>query len=307
MKRPSAAGEPARPSVIVISSHVACGSVGNRAAVFALETLGFRVWAIPTVLLPYHPGHGPATRIEPEPGKYAALLNDLLFSPWIEEVGAVLTGYLASAEQVHHTAGFVRQLKAHKPGIRYLCDPVIGDVNGLYVHEKTAKALRDALLPLADIITPNIGELAWLCGKDMPDSIAGIHHMACTLTQDTIVATSAPALMRGNIANLLVENETAHIAENRLVDGPPNGAGDLFSALFLANILNGQKSVKALEMATSSVFEIIARAARNGDRALRLECGTGSIIRPMAMVSLRTMPLIKVPSTDKSNTAKPRL
>ena len=53
-------------AVIVVSSHVARGSVGNRAAVFALETLGHPVWAVPTVLLPWHPGHGPATRIVPD-------------------------------------------------------------------------------------------------------------------------------------------------------------------------------------------------------------------------------------------------
>ena len=40
-----ATGEGPR-AVIVISSHVARGSVGNRAAVFALETLGFPVWAV---------------------------------------------------------------------------------------------------------------------------------------------------------------------------------------------------------------------------------------------------------------------
>ncbi|TGR73387.1 pyridoxal kinase, partial [Mesorhizobium sp. M1C.F.Ca.ET.189.01.1.1] len=50
-------------AVIVISSHVARGSVGNRAAVFALETRGFPVWAVPTIILPWHPGHGRATRI----------------------------------------------------------------------------------------------------------------------------------------------------------------------------------------------------------------------------------------------------
>ena len=37
--------EPASGAVIVISSHVIRGSVGNRAAVFALETLGYPVWA----------------------------------------------------------------------------------------------------------------------------------------------------------------------------------------------------------------------------------------------------------------------
>ena len=43
-------------AVIVISSHVVRGTVGNRAAVFALETLGFPVWAVPTVTLAWHPG-----------------------------------------------------------------------------------------------------------------------------------------------------------------------------------------------------------------------------------------------------------
>ena len=48
-------------AVIVISSHVMRGSVGNRAAVFALETLGYPVWAVPTIVMPWHPGHGPST------------------------------------------------------------------------------------------------------------------------------------------------------------------------------------------------------------------------------------------------------
>src|SRR5882757_4912440 len=80
-------------AVIVISSHVARGSVGNRAAVFALETLGFPVWAVPTVILPWHPGHGRATRIVPPLDQFKALMADLERAPWLGEVGAVLSGY----------------------------------------------------------------------------------------------------------------------------------------------------------------------------------------------------------------------
>ena len=73
-------------AVIVISSHVARGSVGNRAAVFALETLGHPVWAVPTVLLPWHPGHGPATRIVPDADQFSAFMKDLERAPWLGEV-----------------------------------------------------------------------------------------------------------------------------------------------------------------------------------------------------------------------------
>jgi len=93
-----------RKAVIVISSHVARGSVGNRAAVFALETLGLPVWAIPTITLPWHPGHGPATRIVPSSDAFTNFLDDISNAPWIDEVGAILTGYMANAHQANETA-----------------------------------------------------------------------------------------------------------------------------------------------------------------------------------------------------------
>jgi len=66
-----------KKAVIVISSHVARGSVGNRAAVFALETLGFPVWAIPTVTMPWHPGHGVSTRIVADENAFGEFLTDI--------------------------------------------------------------------------------------------------------------------------------------------------------------------------------------------------------------------------------------
>src|SRR5690606_8910206 len=98
----------ARRAVIVVSSHVARGAIGNRAAVFALESLGFPVWAVPTVVLPWHPGHGPATRIVPEPEQFSGLMGDLAAAPWLGEVGAVLSGYLGDASQAEAIAALVR-------------------------------------------------------------------------------------------------------------------------------------------------------------------------------------------------------
>src|SRR5690606_18726058 len=86
-------------AVIVISSHVVRGTVGNRAAVFALETLGHPVWALPTVILPWHPGHGRATRVPISAEDFDAIISDLIRAPWRGEVKAVLSGYLGSAAQ----------------------------------------------------------------------------------------------------------------------------------------------------------------------------------------------------------------
>ena len=201
--------------VIVISSHVVRGSVGNRAAVFALETRGHPVWAVPTVILPYHPGHGPATRIVPDRNQFEGLLDDLANSRWLGELGGILTGYIADAAQAEAAGRFVTRLKAKNPDAIHLCDPVMGDDGGLYVHEDTAAAIRTHLAGRADILTPNRFELEWLSGE----SISGVNEArraAANLAPATVLATSIPAMMRGNIANLLVHGSEAMLAEHMM-------------------------------------------------------------------------------------------
>jgi pyridoxine kinase len=153
--------------IVAISSHVVRGAVGNRAVVFALETMGFPVWSLPTVILPWHPGHGPATRITTPDGQFAAATEDMATSRWAGHIRAVVTGYFGSPDQVAPVARMIRHLKEKAPGLIYACDPVIGDSGGLYVPVAIAEAIRDELLPLADIATPNRYELGWLSGASL--------------------------------------------------------------------------------------------------------------------------------------------
>ncbi len=273
-------------AVIVVSSHVARGSVGNRAAVFALECLGFPVWAVPTVILPWHPGHGRATRIVPPAEQFAALMADLERTPWLGEVGAVLSGYLGEASQAEAVARLVRAVKAKNPAALYVCDPVMGDSDGLYIPEQTAVALRDRLIPLADIATPNRYELEWLTGAQLPDmksTIAAALHAG----PPTMLVTSAPAMMAGGTGNLLLDSSHALLAEHRVIVRPPNGLGDLTAAIYLARILSGQPPAKALQTTTAAVYEILARTAKRGGDELQLETDAQSLSHPMAMVQLR--------------------
>lgn len=274
--------------VIVMSSHVVRGSVGNRAAAFALETRGHPVWTVPTIILPYHPGHGVATRIVPDHNQFEDLLGDLAKSKWIGEVGGILTGYMANAAQAENTGRFVSTLKAQNPDIIHLCDPVMGDDGGLYVREETANAIRDHLAHDADILTPNCFELEWLSEETVSDAHSA-RKAAAKLAPATVLVTSVPAMMRGNIANLLVYGGEAILAEHRQVQNPPKGPGDLLAALFLSRLLDGEPHDRALPASTASVFELVSGAAKQGADELMLETGTASIQRPMAMVSARKL------------------
>lgn len=280
-------GNPDTPrAVIVVSSHVARGSVGNRAAVFALETLGFPVWAVPTVILPWHPGHSRATRIVPPSADFAALMKDLEGSQWLGEVGAVLSGYLGDPEQARAVASLVGAVKARNPRALYLCDPVMGDKGGLYVPEATAAAMRDLLMPIADIATPNRYELAWMAGAPL-DDIRAVTQAALAAGPPTMLVTSAPPMMNGSIANFLLTPSQALLSEHRLIDRPPNGLGDLTSAVYLARIMSGQTAEKALQSTTAAVYEILARTAKRGGDELQLETDAQSLSHPMAMVQTR--------------------
>ncbi|MEJ0097624.1 MAG: hypothetical protein WDM84_06470 [Bauldia sp.] len=159
-----------KPAVIVVNSHVARGSVGGRASVFGLERLGFPVWSVPTIVLSWHPGHGPATRFVPAGADFAAVLGDLARAAWLPEVGAMLAGYLGDVGQVGAIAELVGAVKGRQPGTLFLCDPVIGDSTGLFRPEPLARAIGDRLLPLADIATLNRHELDWLARQRIADN-----------------------------------------------------------------------------------------------------------------------------------------
>ncbi len=276
-----------KPAILVISSHVVRGTVGNRAAVFALETLGFPVWAVPTVTLPWHPGHGPATRIVPPADAFAAMLADLERAPWLGEVGGVLTGYLGSAEQAAPVARLIEAVKARSPDALYVCDPVIGDRGGLYVPQATAEAIRDHLLPLADIATPNRAELDWLSGR-RNETLDEIAAAARSLPPQGMLVTSAPA-GEGRIGNLWVEEETALLASHDLVARPPNGLGDLTAAMLLAQRMEGKGAGEALRHVTAAVFDVLSRAAERGANELMLETDAASLTAPKAGVDVRPL------------------
>jgi pyridoxine kinase len=278
---PSPAG-----AVLLISSHVARGYVGNRAMLFALERLGYTGWAVPTVILPHHPGHGPAKKIVPTDDGFTMLLDRLVEGAEAGNVRAILSGYFATEAQVRAVARAVRIMKSARPELIYLCDPVIGDRTGLYVEKSLAEAMRDELLPLADLATPNVFECAWLAGR-ADDPSVDLALLARALPTPTVFVTSAPALMRGQIGNLFVTASETILFEHPELSTPAKGTGDLFAALTLARHLEGHAWPKAAELALSSVFEIVAGTTRTGADELLLPELQQSLLAPRAAISVR--------------------
>ncbi|QPF87778.1 pyridoxal kinase PdxY [Bradyrhizobium genosp. L] len=262
-------------SVISIQSQVAWGHVGNSAATFPIQLHGIDVIAVPTTLLSNRPGY-PTIR-----GRVldAQLVADLLRG--IEERGAIesarmiLSGYLGSADIAQEVAEFVAHAKASNPALLYCCDPVLGDRHtGLFVRADIPPLVRDQLLPLADIITPNHFELESLCGAKAA-TIAELVAQARALIArgpSTVVVTSAElaATPADEIVTLAVERDHAWRVGTPLLPISPHGTGDLFAALFSSARLRGAGTPAALAQAASGIYAVLERTARRGTDEMRI-------------------------------------
>ena len=276
-----------KPTVIVVNSLVARGSVGGRASLFALERLGFPVILAPTVVLPWHLGHGRASRMEPDAATFAGLTADLAGAPWLGEVGAVLTGYFGHAGEVAPAARLVAAVKAANPRALHLCDPIIGDTGGLFQPETVATAIRDTLLPLADIATPNRFELGWLTGT-VTDTEAAIIAAARRLGPAEVLVTSAQASADNQTIATLVSTPSGavRLTHRFLSDNAVHGTGDLFAALHLGHRLSGEAPEMAAARAAGAVCAMIAAANRDGLDELPLAAAQDALLAPATGVSL---------------------
>jgi pyridoxine kinase len=242
--------------ILAISSHVVRGHVGLAATVPALQSLGHEVWALPSVLLASRPGLGRLQRAElPEPD-LAAMLAALEADGCWAMLDAVFTGYFPSPASVQVVAEAIARIKAANPSVLVCVDPIVGDAGRLYVAQETAEAIRDRLVPLADMATPNLFELTWLTGL-RAESPVEVVQAACRLGPPTVVVTSASHTDAG-VGTLLVVRGAISEHQSRTRSAIPNGAGDVLAGLFLGRLLKHEPAEAALAASLISLDRVLA-------------------------------------------------
>jgi pyridoxine kinase len=256
------------PKIVSIQSEVVYGHVGQGAARFALQRMGFEVLALPTVIYSNHPGHRGMRGETVSPQLLNALIDGLEERGFLTGCAGVISGYLGAPEQAAIAAGLVARVKAQNPQAIYLCDPVFGDDDGAYAKPGVAEAKARTLIPLADIVTPNRFELASLTAQQIASESEAIR-AARTLGRPEVVATSIPA-PNGQIATICALREGAWSARTERLKDPPHGAGDLYAALYLGHRLRGLSPDMALGRAGQSVHAVLTASIAAGLKELAL-------------------------------------
>ena len=182
----------------------------------------------------------------------------------LEDMGAdaVKVGMLLDARTVTTVAD---ALVAHRVR-RLVVDPVLVAKGGETLLAPAAIAtLRTRLLPLAEIVTPNLAEAAALVGFPVTD-LAGMTAAAQALAR---LGTRAVVVTGGHLSGdavdvLLVEGALWTLRAARIGLSPPHGTGCTFSAALAAELAKGGSVEAAVRAAKRYTTACIRRARRLG-------------------------------------------
>lgn len=250
------------PQVLAMSSIVAHGHVGLSAIVPVLQRLDIEAIAVPTIVLSNHPGHAFAHARRLDPANVISMLTAMDRNGWLGDIDAILVGYLPTAGHVHAAAAAIDLIRSRRGlnPLTVMCDPVIGDdPKGLYIEEDAAHAIREVLVPRADILTPNRFEASWLSGIE----VTGPETAECAaraISDRTVVVTSTP-VGPSRLANVVTDRTGTRLSIVERRNRIPNGTGDAFSALLLAEIARYCRDIAAALANATGRIDAIATAS----------------------------------------------
>ncbi len=278
-------------NILSIQSSVVFGHVGNSAAVFPLQRLGFEVWPINTVTLSNHPAHGTFRGCTNESHDINELVRGLGERGVLRDCAAVLSGYLGSAANGGAVLDAVRAVKAANPQAIYCCDPVMGESGrGYYVAAGIPAFFAEQALPLADILLPNRFEIEVLADRPCPDLASSADAAESLLARGPrlVVVTGLPMGER-RIAAVAVDRAGAWVVDAPRLELSAHGAGDTFAALFLGHYLRRRSPGVALARAMSAQHAIMRASARRGGAELQIIAAQDAFARPKTLFKAKRL------------------
>ncbi|MDR2016040.1 MAG: pyridoxal kinase PdxY [Burkholderiales bacterium] len=279
--------------ILTIQSHVVYGHAGNSAAVFPMRRLGADVWPLNTVQFSNHTQYPQYFGSVLPAEQIGEIVKGLDAIGQLKRCDAVLSGYLGAPTQGQAILDALSVIKTANPQALYFCDPVMGHPEkGCIVAPGVAEFLIERALPVADIVAPNILELASLAGRglgnplrNLDEALAAARALLDRGPGTVLVKHLAQAGRDPNAFEmLLVDRHEAWHVSRPLFDfaKQPVGVGDLTSGLLLVNLLHGKSLKEALEHTTAAVYEALRITYEHGEYELQLVAAQDLIAQPKA-------------------------
>ena len=203
-------------------------------------------------------------RVEPVAAEFVIETLQELMADF--SIAAVKIGMLGSAEVARAVAGFLERNSMR----HVVLDPILKSSSGAHLLVKEGiEILRDRLLPLADVITPNIDEASLLTGlsilqaEDMESAAVHLHVMGAK----NVVITGGHFDPPVDLLSWESGRERKTFTHQKIVTRSTHGTGCAFSTALACNLAQGKNLAEATGEAKQYVTSALENAVPIGKGA----------------------------------------
>ena len=267
------------PRLAMINDIAGFGRCSTTVSLPVISVMKVQVCPVPTSVLSNHLGF-PLCHFD----DYTSHMRDYI-KVW-NELGltfdGLYCGFLGNEEQINIVREFVEMFR---PPL-FLLDPVMGDHGRAYssITETHVQKMKD-LLPLADIITPNITEACLLTGTPWKDGewtmqeLSGLCERLANICQQESVtsgeastgttANGASIVITGirqgdSLVNFLWDDGVYTTVSTPIAGASRPGTGDIFASILAADAVRGETLLSSVQKAANFVGLCIAGSEKAG-------------------------------------------
>ena len=275
------------PRLAMINDIAGFGRCSTTVSLPVISVMKVQVCPVPTSVLSNHLGF-PLCHFD----DYTSHMRDYI-KVW-NELGltfdGLYCGFLGNEEQIDIVRGFVEMFR---PSL-FLLDPVMGDHGRAYssITETHVQKMKE-LLPLADIITPNITEACLLTGTPWKDGewtmqeLSGLCErltdicQTASITSDEastgITASGSDGSSVGTVSivitgirqgdslvNFLWDDGVYTTVSTPIAGASRPGTGDIFASILAADAVRGETLLTSVQKAANFVGLCIAGSEKAG-------------------------------------------
>ena len=245
------------PRVAAIHDMSGFGRCSLTVAIPVLSAMGVQCCPLPTAFLSTHTGGFTGFTfldMTEEMPKVAAHWQELA-----PRFHAIYSGFLASERQIGIVSDFIRTFR--RSDTLVVIDPVMGDDGKAYQTYTSALCSgMTHLAELADVITPNLTEAAFLLGRpydQLPQEEAGLQELVRELGlhgRRSVVLTGV-SLSPGKTGAMCFDAKTSRTetVQVDMIAHPLLGTGDIFASVLTGALVRGDTLFSAAAQAADFV------------------------------------------------------
>ncbi len=255
------------PRLAMINDIAGFGRCSTTVSLPVISVMKVQVCPVPTSVLSNHLGF-PLCHFD----DYTSHMRDYI-KVWSElglTFDGLYCGFLGNEEQIDIVREFVEMFR---PPL-FLLDPVMGDHGRAYssITETHVQKMKE-LLPLADIITPNITEACLLTGTPWKDGewtmqeLSGLCEKLASLCLKDSVSASIVITgirQRDSLVNFLWDDGVYTTVASPIAGASRPGTGDIFASILAADAVRGETLLSSVQKAANFVGLCIAGSEKAG-------------------------------------------